>query len=78
MGKTIAVLKKEFEEGVYRKRLKDIYVDESVLDYQTERYIKALTEFAALYGERKKSKFTVRRDAVRSEEIIRIISTGRF
>lgn len=52
MGKTIAILKKEFEEGIYRERLKDIYVDESVLDYQTERYIKALTEFASLYGEK--------------------------
>lgn len=43
---------KEFEEGKYQKLLKDIYVDENVLEYQKERYIKALENFETLYGEK--------------------------
>lgn len=45
-------LMKEFEEGKYQKLLKDIYVDENVLEYQKERYIKALENFETLYGEK--------------------------
>ncbi|WP_216696590.1 galactokinase [Anaerostipes faecalis] len=45
-------LMKEFEEGKYQKLLKDIYVAENVLEYQKERYIKALENFETLYGEK--------------------------
>ena len=51
MAKKTGVLKEEFKNGVYRDLLKDIYVDEGVLDYQTERYIKALESYEKLYGE---------------------------
>mgnify|MGYP000102086871 CR=1 FL=1 len=51
--------------------------DENILDDQKERYIKALENFET-YMEKKKSKFTVHRDEVKSEEIIQIISMGRF
>ena len=30
----------------------DIYIDESVLDYQKERYIKAIESFEELFGEK--------------------------
>lgn len=43
---------KEFEEGKYQNLLKDIYVDENILDDQKERYIKALENFETLYGEK--------------------------
>lgn len=42
----------EFRQGKYQKLLKDIYVDEEVLEYQKERYIKALESFEELYGEK--------------------------
>ncbi len=45
-------LKKQFEDDIYRELLKDIYVDEEVLDHQKERYIKALQAFEDLYGEK--------------------------
>ncbi len=44
----IAALK----EDKYEERLLDIYVDESVLAYQKERYIKALKGFKEVYGDR--------------------------
>lgn len=52
MAKNTAVLKEEFKNGGYRELLKDIYVDDDVLDDQTERYIKALENFEELYGEK--------------------------
>lgn len=52
MAKNTAVLKEEFKNGGYRELLKDIYVDDDVLDDQTERYIKALENFEKLYGEK--------------------------
>lgn len=51
MAKTTGVLKEEFRNGVHRDLLMDIYEDESLLDYQTERYIKALESYEELYGE---------------------------
>lgn len=49
--KQTALLKEEFKKGIYDERLLDIYADESVLDYQRERYIKAIEKFESLYGE---------------------------
>lgn len=45
-------LKKGFQDGKYEELLKDIYVDETVLDYQKERYIKAIESFEELFGEK--------------------------
>ena len=45
-------LKKGFQEGKYEGLLKDIYIDEAVLDYQKERYIKAIESFEELFGEK--------------------------
>ena len=35
---------------MYRDTLKDIYIDESVLEYQKERYVKAIESFEELFG----------------------------
>ena len=51
MSKNTKILVQEFKSGQYAERLKDIYVDDAVLDYQKERYIKAIEEFEKLYGE---------------------------
>ena len=45
-------LKKGFQDGKYEELLRDIYIDESVLDYQKERYIKAIESFEDLFGEK--------------------------
>ena len=37
--------------GELNERLLDIYMDESVLDYQKLRYIDAITEFHKLFGD---------------------------
>ena len=39
------------QSGDFDDRLLDIYVDENVLDYQKERYIKAIKKYEELYGE---------------------------
>ena len=52
MPNSIKKLEEAFKEGKYDQLLKDIYVDESVLAYQQERYIKALESFEKIYGEK--------------------------
>lgn len=52
MEKT-SVLRNDFKNGIYRELLKDIYVDEQVLDHQTDRYIKALKEYENIFGDEK-------------------------
>lgn len=44
-------LKEALKKGEYKDLLSDIYVDESKIKYQTERYIKAIEKFEKLYGE---------------------------
>lgn len=44
------VLKNQLKNGGFRDLLKDIYVDENRLDYQTSRYVKAVEKFESLYG----------------------------
>ena len=51
MSKNTKVLKEEFENDVYTGLLKDLYVDNKVLDYNKRRYIKAIEEFERIYGE---------------------------
>ncbi|MFT3985732.1 MAG: galactokinase family protein [Lachnospiraceae bacterium] len=49
--KATGCLKKELQEKKYQELLKEIYVDETVLNYQTARYLKAIEKFEELYGE---------------------------
>ena len=41
MATNIQTLIEEFKQGKHNELLKDIYVDEAVIEYQQERYIKA-------------------------------------
>lgn len=41
----------KIQSGDFDDRLLDIYVDENLLDYQKERYIKAIKKYEELYGE---------------------------
>lgn len=43
-------LKAGFQSGKYAELLKDIYIDKSVLEYQKERYVKAIESFEELFG----------------------------
>ena len=47
------------ENGELDHRLLDIYLDESKLSYQRERYIKAVDAFTELYPESKDSKLSI-------------------
>ena len=42
----------ELKKENYRNILKDIYVDETILDYQISRYQKAILSFQELYGQK--------------------------
>ena len=44
-------LKKLFAGGQYDELLMDIYLDESKIEYQKGRYVKAIEKFETLYGE---------------------------
>ena len=72
--KQLTKLMEEMKQGVYRDTLKDIYIDESVIAHQEERYVKAMAEYQKLYGT-EKWKYTAHRDEVKLVEIIQIIST---
>lgn len=50
MQKDTKVLKQEFKKDVYEGLLKDIYIDEKMLDYQKERYIRAIDQFEKTFG----------------------------
>ena len=41
----------DIKAGKFDERLLDIYVDEAVLTYQRDRYVKAIEKFESLYGE---------------------------
>ena len=77
MPNSIKKLEEAFKEGKYDQLLKDIYVDESVLAYQQERYIKALESFEKIYGE-KEVESIVLQEEVKLEETIQIISLEKF
>lgn len=49
--KSTKILAKEFKEGKYQELLKSIYIDEGVLEYQKERYIRALERYEEIFGE---------------------------
>lgn len=56
--KSTKILMKEFSEGKHQELLKDIYLDENVLEYQKKRYIDALGQFEAIYGEKEVSIYS--------------------
>lgn len=50
MESTKSIISK-IQSGDFDDRLLDIYVDENVLEYQKERYVKAIKSYEELYGE---------------------------
>lgn len=48
--KDIKRLIEEFNQGQHLELLKDIYVDERVVDYQQNRYVKVLEQYEELFG----------------------------
>ena len=54
--KQLTKLMEEMKQGVYRDTLKDIYIDESVIAHQEERYVKAMAEYQKIvWGQRSRS-----------------------
>ena len=49
--KNSKVLKEELAQGKYSQLLKEIYIDESMLPYQQERYKKAIESYEEIFGE---------------------------
>lgn len=49
--KNSKVLCEELEQGKYSQLLKEIYIDESMVPYQQERYIKAVKGYEEIFGE---------------------------
>jgi len=72
--KNMKVLAEEILQGKYDEILKEIYVDESVLDYQRKRYKKAIEKFLA----RVMWKSTALPADVKSEATIQTIRTAWF
>ena len=52
--KSSSKVKAGFKNGTYDELLKDIYLDDSQLEYQRERYVKAIEKFEELFKEYKK------------------------
>lgn len=49
--KTIGQIREEMKADTFQEHLREIYLDESLLSYQQQRYEKALEKYLALYGE---------------------------
>ena len=49
--KSTSLLKEEFQSKLHDDLLRDIYIDEELLDYQRNRYIEAISTFETIYGE---------------------------
>ena len=50
--KNSAVLKEELRQGKHSALFQDIYLDESLLEYQNRRYAEAVAKFEELFGEK--------------------------
>lgn len=50
--KNLNVIEGELKSGIYDSKLKDVYVDETVISHNRERYIAALGKFRELFGEK--------------------------
>ena len=55
---TINSLKKKLNSDAFDEKLLDLYMDESMIAYEKERYIKALDRFAEIYGDEKVDVFS--------------------
>ena len=54
--KQLTKLMEEMKQGVYRDTLKDIYIDESVIAHQEERYVKSDGRVSEIvWGQRSRS-----------------------
>lgn len=51
-------LKEKVSQGNYDELLKDLYADESLLDYQKKRYASALDQYKSLYGDEEVSVYS--------------------
>lgn len=49
--KQASQLIKELKENIYDQLLNDLYIDESKLEYQRNRYIQAIEKYISLYGD---------------------------
>lgn len=49
--KSTKTLIKEFQEHVHAELLQDIYLDESLIEYQEKRYVAAIEKYESLFGE---------------------------
>ena len=47
----ISELKKKISDGLYDEMLLDIYVDDKVIPYQKDRYVKALDSYVSYFGD---------------------------
>ena len=47
----VTILVEELNNKKYDELLNDIYVDTNLLDYQRERYVKAINKYVSLYGD---------------------------
>lgn len=50
--KQASLVIQDIQNNEYNERLKDIYVDENLLENQKERYVKAIEKFISLYGDK--------------------------
>ena len=50
MKKASSVIK-EIQDNQYNALLKEVYVDESLVENQKQRYVKAIEKFISLYGD---------------------------
>ena len=71
--KQLTKLMEEMKQGVYRDTLKDIYIDESVIAHQEERYVKAMAEYQKLYGDREVAVSYTHLDVYKRQGLIRTV-----
>ena len=49
--KKASLVIKEIQEGTYNDVLKEVYIDESRIEKQPQRYVAAIVNFISLYGD---------------------------
>ena len=49
--KKASLVIKEIQEGTYNDVLKEVYIDESRIEKQPQRYVAAIEKFISLYGD---------------------------
>ena len=71
--KKASLVIKEIQEGTYNDVLKEVYIDESRIEKQPQRYVAAIEKFISLYGDQEIEIYKVK-----SVGIIRIIKMVKF